>query len=74
MAKEAARVTDPMRFPLTLTSSGRPVMYSWWGDAATAEEKFSKWIGSYAIEAAEVVLTERTGAGDHVLMSWPEDA
>jgi len=43
MAKGAARVTDPMRFHLTSTPSGRPVMYGWWGDAATAGYDGAKW-------------------------------
>ncbi|MFF0087662.1 hypothetical protein ACFYR1_49780 [Streptomyces canus] len=67
-------MTDP-DFHLTLTSSGRPVMHGWWSGKATAEGKFSEWIGSHsAIEGAAVVLAERAGDGERVLMSWPVEA
>lgn len=75
MTKDAAPVTDPMRFHLTLASSDRPVMHGWWIDQATAERKFSEWIGSHsAIEGAAVALAERSVDGERVLMSWPMEA
>ncbi len=68
-------MTDPRDFYLTLTSAGRPVMHGWWSDEATAERKFSEWIGSHsAIEAAAVVLAEQSVDGERVLMSWSAEA
>ncbi|WP_328974195.1 hypothetical protein [Streptomyces canus] len=68
-------MTDPSDFHLVLTSAGRPVMHGWWSDGATAERKFSEWIGSHsAIKGAAVVLAERSADGERVLMSWPVEA
>ncbi|MFI6658052.1 hypothetical protein ACIBL8_21315 [Streptomyces sp. NPDC050523] len=68
-------MTDPSDFHLVLTSAGRPVMHGWWSDGATAERKFSEWIGSYsAIKGAAVVLAERSVDDERVLMSWPVES
>lgn len=68
-------MTDPGDFHLVLTSAGQPVMHGWWSSEATAERKFSEWIGSHsAIRGAAVVLAELSADGEHVLMSWPVEA
>lgn len=68
-------MTVPGDFHVTLSSAGRPVMQGWWSVQATAEQKFSEWIGSHsAIEDAAVVLAEQVADGERVLMSWPAEA
>lgn len=63
---------DDQRFHLTLYSSGLPVAHGWWGDRATAERKFTSWIGEFGdVDQARVVLVDE--ADGSVLTTWPEE-
>ena len=64
---------DDQRYHLTLSTGGRPVMHGWWGDRATAERKFARWIGEHGtVAGARVVLVDEE---EHlVLTSWPDEA
>jgi hypothetical protein len=68
-------VDIPERYRLTLTSDGAVVMQGEWSSPATAERKFTSWIGSYSgIAGARIVLTEQGGDGaERMLNEWPED-
>ena len=64
-------MTDPGRYHLTLHSGDRPVMHGYWADLATAEDKFTRWIGEHgSVDGARVTLVdEETG---EELAEWPE--
>lgn len=66
---------DPERYRLSLTSDGAVVMQGEWSSRATAERKFTSWIGSYSgIASARIVLTEQGANGaERMLSEWPED-
>jgi hypothetical protein len=64
---------DDQRYHLTLSTGGRPVMHGWWGKRATAERKFSSWIGEHgSVSGARVVLVDEQE--QRVLTSWPDEA
>jgi hypothetical protein len=58
---------DDQRYHLTLSTGARPVMHGWWGDRATAERKFTRWIGG-----ARITLVDEQE--QRVLASWPDEA
>ncbi|WP_329579804.1 hypothetical protein [Streptomyces sp. NBC_01361] len=67
-------MADPKRYRLTLTSAGAVVMQGWWPDLASAERKFTSWIGSYsAIAEVKIVLSERGGENYEAMKQWPDD-
>ncbi|MFF4346842.1 hypothetical protein [Streptomyces sp. NPDC001530] len=60
------------RYHLTLTTNGQPVMHGWWADLATAERKFTSWIGEHgSVAGARVTLVDEAEA--RVLKSWPTE-
>jgi hypothetical protein len=64
---------DDQRYHLTLSTGGRPVMHGWWGKRATAERKFSSWIGERgSMPGVRIVLVD--GLEQRVLASWPDEA
>jgi hypothetical protein len=64
---------DDQRYHLTLSTGGRPIMHGWWGDRATAERKFRRWIGEHgSVDGARVVLVDEQE--QLVLASWPDEA
>jgi hypothetical protein len=64
---------DDQRYHLLLSTGGRPVMHGWWGDRATAERKFRRWIGEHgSVSGARVVLVDEQE--QRVLTSWPDEA
>ncbi|SHI69092.1 hypothetical protein [Streptomyces sp. 3214.6] len=66
---------EPMegRYRVSLTLGGMPVLQGWWADRATADRKFTTWIGQYGSRAgARVTLTDEE-TGD-LLTSWPDEA
>lgn len=64
---------DDQRYHLTLTSGAQPVMHGYWADLATAERKFTRWIGEHGtVTGARVVLVDETE--QLVLASWPDEA
>ena len=60
----------PGRFHLILTSGGRPVQHGWWGNEATARDKFRRWVGAVGKmpEPQVTLVDEETG---EELASWP---
>ena len=64
---------DDQRFHLTLFSGQRPVMHGRWASRATAEAKFTRWIGEHGgVDGARLTLVdEETGT---VLTTWPDEA
>jgi hypothetical protein len=47
-------------------------MHGWWGDRATAERKFRRWIGEHGtVDGARVVLADEQE--QLVLASWPDE-
>lgn len=63
---------DDQRFHLTLYTGKRPVMHGRWGDRATAEVKFTRWVGEHgSVDGARLTLVdEETGT---VLTTWPDE-
>jgi hypothetical protein len=62
---------DDQRYHLTLYASDEPVMHGWWGDRATAERKFRRWIGEHgSVDGARVTLVDEQE--QLVLASWPD--
>lgn len=63
---------DDQRYHLTLSSGGEPVMQGWWADLATAERKFTRWVGEHGtVTGARITLVdEETGT---VLTTWPDE-
>jgi hypothetical protein len=48
-------------------------MHGWWPDLATAERKYTRWIGERGgVDGARVTLTDEADGG-RVLKSWPDD-
>jgi hypothetical protein len=64
---------NPVRYHLTLSAGGRPVMQGWWGREDVARSKFTVTVGQYgALPGARVSLVdEETG---ETLTSWPDEA
>jgi hypothetical protein len=63
-------VTNTERYHLTLTTAGRPVMHGWWAALATAERKYTAWIGEHgSVDGARIVLVDE-GTGE-TLAEWP---
>lgn len=61
---------DPQRYHLLLAIDGRPTMHGWWGNRATADRKFSSWIGDYgSTDGARITLTDETDGQQ--LAAWP---
>jgi hypothetical protein len=60
------------RYHLTLYSAGRPMRHGWWGNKATAQRKFTAWVGeSGNLPDVRVTLVdEETGT---VLTMWPDE-
>ncbi|MGD1219407.1 hypothetical protein AB9Q10_13350 [Streptomyces krungchingensis] len=67
---------EQQRYHLTLSAGDKPVMYGWWPDLATAERKFTSWIGEHgSVDGARIVLTELGESGHtQMLKQWPSDA
>lgn len=63
MALWQAERVDDQRFHLTLHAGGRPAMRGWWASRATADRKFTRWIGEHGnVDGARVTLVdEETG-------------
>lgn len=63
---------DDQRYHLALASGDRPVMHGWWADLATAERKYTRWIGEHGtVTGARITLVdEETGT---VLTTWPDE-
>ncbi|WP_426568072.1 hypothetical protein [Streptomyces canus] len=61
------------RYRVTVAIDGAPLIQGWWDDRATADRKYTSWIGEHGGRAgARVTLAdERTGS---VLTSWPDGA
>ncbi|MFE2486093.1 hypothetical protein ACFXGR_22885 [Streptomyces mirabilis] len=63
---------DDQRYHLALSTGDRPVMHGWWGERATAERKFTRWIGEHgSVDGAQVVLVDEEEA--RVLKTWPDE-
>ncbi|WP_406360581.1 hypothetical protein OH782_42040 (plasmid) [Streptomyces sp. NBC_01544] len=63
---------DNQRFHLTLSTGDRPVMHGWWPDLATAQRKFTRWIGERGSrDGACITLTDEADGG-RVLQAWPD--
>lgn len=63
---------DDQRYHLTLYTGDRPVMHGWWGKRATAERKFTRWIGEHgSVTGARIVLVDERKR--RVLKSWPDE-
>ncbi|UPZ27591.1 hypothetical protein MUK60_07065 [Streptomyces sp. LRE541] len=60
------------RYHLTLYTGEEPVMHGWWGDRATADRKFTRWIGEHGnVTGARIVLVdEEVGK---VIHRWPDE-
>ncbi|MET8331746.1 hypothetical protein [Streptomyces sp. NPDC005181] len=51
----------------------RTVMRGWWSDEATAERKYTRWIGDRGgVDGARITLTGEANGG-RVLKSWPPE-
>jgi hypothetical protein len=62
-------VSDPERFHLILTSTGRPVSHGWWSDRTVAHGKFLSWVGAYGtIPGARLTLVDEVEA--RTLAAW----
>jgi hypothetical protein len=63
-------VTDPAgRYRVTLTIDGRETAIGWWNLRATAERKFSGWVGEYGRDGSSITVVD-TETGEEV-KSWP---
>lgn len=63
-------MTDqPGRYQLTFTVGDRTVADGWWDLRATAERKFTSWVGDHGRDGAHITLVD-TATGQ-VLRSWP---
>lgn len=64
---------DVQRFHVTLSRGGRPILRGWWPDLATAEKKYSRWIGERGgKDDARITLVDEVDGG-RLLKSWPVD-
>ncbi|MFE2318604.1 hypothetical protein ACFXC8_36820 [Streptomyces sp. NPDC059441] len=62
---------DDQRYHLALVTGAQPVMQGWWSDRATADWKFTRWIGEHgSVDGARVVLVDEQE--QLVLASWPD--
>lgn len=61
---------DPTgRYRLTLTVDDATVATGWWEKRATAERKFTSWVGDHGRDDARITLAD-TQTGE-VLKTWP---
>jgi hypothetical protein len=58
------------RYHLTLFSGDRPAQQGWWADRATAERKFTAWVGSEVADARVVLVDTADGT---VIHRWPDE-
>jgi hypothetical protein len=64
---------DDQRYHLTLFAGTQPVMHGWWGKRATADRKFTRWIGEHgSVDGARITLVDEQE--QLVLKSWPDEA
>lgn len=64
---------DDERYHLTLTSGGEPVMHGYWASLATAERKYTRWVGEHGtVAGARITLVDEQE--QLVLASWPDEA
>ena len=64
---------DNLRFRLTLSTDGKPVMHGWWPDLKTAERKFAAWVGERGSrKGARITLTDEADGG-RLLKAWPDE-
>jgi len=64
---------NDQRYHLTLYTGDEPVMQGWWAERATAERKFTRWIGEHGTASgARVTLVDEEE--QLALASWPEEA
>ncbi|SFT31795.1 hypothetical protein SAMN04487982_12411 [Streptomyces sp. ok210] len=64
---------DNLRFCLTLSTHGRPVMHGWWPDLKTAEKKFTSWVGERGSrKGTRITLTDEADGG-RLLKVWPDE-
>jgi NADPH-dependent ferric siderophore reductase len=63
---------DVERYHLILATAGRPVMHGWWADRATADRKFTAWIGGEhsSVDGARITLIDELDGT--VLTTWPK--
>ena len=58
------------RYRLTLSAGARPVMHGWWADLATAERKYTRWIGEHgSVDGARITLADEEE--QRLLKTWP---
>ena len=63
---------DDQRYHLTLHAGAQPVMHGYWADLATAERKYTRWIGEHgSVDGARITLADDE---QRVLKSWPDEA
>lgn len=62
---------DDQRFHLTLHAGARPAMHGFWADRATADRKFTRWIGEHGNVAGARVTLVDTVTGE-TLTEWPD--
>lgn len=63
-------MTDPAgRYRLTMQFGDRPPVTGWWQLLATAERKWTAWVGEQGRDGVRIVLVD-TGTGEE-LKSWP---
>jgi hypothetical protein len=61
---------DPAgRYELTFAADGRTVATGWWEKLATAERKFTSWVGDQGRGTARITLVD-TETGE-TLKVWP---
>jgi hypothetical protein len=64
---------DDERYHLTLYAGDEPVMHGWWGDRATVERKFTRWIDERgSMPGVRITLVDERE--QLVLASWPGEA
>ena len=64
---------DNLRFRLTLSTDGKPVMHGWWPDLKTAEKKFTAWVRERgSVASTRITLTDETD-GRRVLKAWSDE-
>jgi hypothetical protein len=67
---DGAVTAAPQRFHLMLATGDRPVMHGWWAALATAERKYTAWIGEHgSVDGARIALVDEQE--QRVLKAWP---
>jgi len=65
--------TEQERYHLTLTAADRPIMHGWWAGRATADRKFTLWIGEHgSVPGARITLVD--GTTGETLTTWPDES